>query len=161
MDYSPPGSSVHGILQTKIPGQVANFFSRGSSWPRDWTWVSHITGRFFAVLATREACVLYFTICKEKMKVGFWLRTLSPEPYPLGNQVSPYLELFIIYPSSWLHLQESHLIRLLVTQNILLYLLEINIISSQWKSWSLLPLTVSSLKCKLLNSFPKVTEWLL
>ena len=30
-------------------------FSRGSSWPRDQTWVSHIIGRLFPVWATREA----------------------------------------------------------------------------------------------------------
>ena len=33
---------------------VAISFSRGSSWPRDRTWVSHITGRFFTTWATRE-----------------------------------------------------------------------------------------------------------
>ena len=55
MDYRPPGSSVHGILQARILEWVAIPFSRGSSQPRDWTWVSHITGRFFTVWATREA----------------------------------------------------------------------------------------------------------
>ena len=35
MDYSPPGSSVHGILQAKIVEWVAIPFSRGSSRPRD------------------------------------------------------------------------------------------------------------------------------
>ena len=29
--------SVHGILQEQIPEWVAILFSRGSSWPRDWT----------------------------------------------------------------------------------------------------------------------------
>ena len=42
MDYSLPGSSVHGILQAGILAWVAILFSRGSSRPRDWTWVSHI-----------------------------------------------------------------------------------------------------------------------
>ena len=32
-----PGSSVHGILQARILEWVAISFSRGSSWPRDWT----------------------------------------------------------------------------------------------------------------------------
>ena len=54
MDYSLPGSSVHGILQARILERVAISFSRGSSWPRDWTWVSCITGRFFTVWVTRE-----------------------------------------------------------------------------------------------------------
>ena len=38
MDCSPPGSSVHGILQARIPEWVAMPSSRGSSQPRDWTW---------------------------------------------------------------------------------------------------------------------------
>ena len=37
MDVSPPGSSVHGILQTRILEQVAISYSRGSSQPRDRT----------------------------------------------------------------------------------------------------------------------------
>ena len=54
MDCSPPGSSVHGILQAKILEWVAIPFSRGSSWPRDQTWVSCIACRFFTIWATRE-----------------------------------------------------------------------------------------------------------
>ena len=55
MDYSPPGSSVHGILQTRILEWVVMPSSRGSSQPRDRTQVSHIAGGFFTVWATREA----------------------------------------------------------------------------------------------------------
>ena len=55
MDYSPPGSSVHGILQARILEWVAIPFSRGSSQPRDQTLVSCIAGRFFTIWATREA----------------------------------------------------------------------------------------------------------
>ena len=36
-DCSPPGSSVHGILQARILEWVAIAFSKGSSWPRDQT----------------------------------------------------------------------------------------------------------------------------
>ena len=39
MDCSPPGSSVHGILQARILGWVAKPSSRGSSHPRDQTQV--------------------------------------------------------------------------------------------------------------------------
>ena len=35
MNYSPPGSSVRGILQARILELVAILFSRGSSQPRD------------------------------------------------------------------------------------------------------------------------------
>ena len=47
MDCSPPGSSVHEILQTRILEWVAISSSRGSSWPRDQTYVFYIpfTGR--------------------------------------------------------------------------------------------------------------------
>ena len=47
MDYSPPGSSVHGILQARILEWVAISFSRGSSRPRDRTHIACITGGFF------------------------------------------------------------------------------------------------------------------
>ena len=47
MDCSPLGFSVHGILQARILEWVAMPSSRGSSQPRDQTWVSCITGGFF------------------------------------------------------------------------------------------------------------------
>ena len=50
VDCSPPGSSVHGILQARILEWVAVPFSRGPSWPRDWTcisYISYIDRRFF------------------------------------------------------------------------------------------------------------------
>ena len=47
MDYSPPGSSVHGILQATILEWVAIPFSRRSSQLRDRTQVSCIAGTFF------------------------------------------------------------------------------------------------------------------
>ena len=55
MDCSLPGSSVHGILQARVLEWVAISFSKGSSWPRDRTLVSHIAGRRFTLWDTREA----------------------------------------------------------------------------------------------------------
>ena len=61
LDCSLPCSSVHGISQAGIPEQVAISSSRGSSWPRKWTHVSHIScvscsaGRFFSCCAIGEA----------------------------------------------------------------------------------------------------------
>ena len=52
---SPPDSSVHGILQARILEWVAIPFSRGSSWPSEWTQVSCNADRFFTIWATREA----------------------------------------------------------------------------------------------------------
>ena len=40
IDHSPPGSSVHGILQAGILEWVVISFSRGSSWLRDQTHIS-------------------------------------------------------------------------------------------------------------------------
>ena len=43
VDCSPPGSSIHGILQARILEWVAISFSRGSSLSRDRTQVSYIS----------------------------------------------------------------------------------------------------------------------
>ena len=55
MDWSPPGSSVHGISQTRLLKSVAMPSSRGSSPPRTEplfpTWQTHV----FTHWATREA----------------------------------------------------------------------------------------------------------
>ena len=44
MGCSPPGSSVHGILQARILEWFAISSSRGSSQPRGWTRVSQVSG---------------------------------------------------------------------------------------------------------------------
>ena len=59
MDCCLPGSSLHGIFQARVLEWVAISFSRGSSWPRDQTQVSCITGRCFTVWATREALKIF------------------------------------------------------------------------------------------------------
>ena len=68
VDCSPPGSSVHGILQARILEWVAISFSRGSSQLRDRTQVSHITGRHFNLWAAREAwgSIYYLPISDEE-----------------------------------------------------------------------------------------------
>ena len=55
LDCSPPGSSVHGILQARLLEWVATSFYRGSSQPRDQSQVFWIANRFFTFWATREA----------------------------------------------------------------------------------------------------------
>ena len=88
MGCSPPGSSVHGILQVRILEWVAMTSSRGSSQPRDWTPVSRVAGGFFTIWATREA--LWYYIC--------WIKI--------------YISLFILHPSidSQLDLQNPRLL---------------------------------------------------
>ena len=48
MDYSPPGSSVYGIFQARMLEWVAISYSRGSSQPKDRTYVSCIASSAFA-----------------------------------------------------------------------------------------------------------------
>ena len=57
MDCSPPGSSVHGILQARTLEWVAIPFSR--RWPRDRTQVSCTAGRIFTIWATRKEKSFY------------------------------------------------------------------------------------------------------
>ena len=47
----------HGILQARILEWVAFPFSRGSSWPRNWTGVFCTARGFFTNWATREASI--------------------------------------------------------------------------------------------------------
>ena len=74
VDYSPSGSSGHEILQSRILQWVALPSSRGSSWPRDWTWVSYIAGGFFTVWATREALCPSIHLLREigSLDFGGW-----------------------------------------------------------------------------------------
>ena len=66
MDCSPPGSSVHGILQARIVERVAIASSRGSSCPRDQacaSYVSYVAGGFFTSSSTRKAPCTHTHIC--------------------------------------------------------------------------------------------------
>ena len=56
MDCSPPGSSVHGILQAKVLEWVAISFSRGSSQPKDRTCVSYVS-----CIGKQVFCFFFFT----------------------------------------------------------------------------------------------------
>ena len=57
VDCSPPGSFVCGILQARLLEWIAILCSRGSSPPRDRSWVSIIAGRFFTLWATGKTGV--------------------------------------------------------------------------------------------------------
>ena len=54
MDYSLPGSSIHGASQATTLDWVAISFCRGSSWPGDQTLVSSIGRQILYHRATRE-----------------------------------------------------------------------------------------------------------
>ena len=77
MNCSLSGSSVHGVFQARVLEWVAVPFSRGSSRPRDWTWVSCIAGKFFTIWAIRETDKCRCDRCafplKNKNKTKTWL----------------------------------------------------------------------------------------
>ena len=75
---SPPGFSVHEILQAKILEWVAILFSRGSYQPRDQTQVFCIVGRFFTIWATRESNYMPIKTFKKglKNKILYLIRIL-------------------------------------------------------------------------------------
>ena len=75
-DCSPPGFSVYGILQAGILEWVAIFFSRWSSWPRDWTQVSSIVAGFFIVW------VCYITLSRQHIT-----DTYSNQCYPNAHNL--------------------------------------------------------------------------
>ena len=95
MDCSLPGSSVHGIFQARILGWVFTSYSRGSSWPRDWTYISCIsnTGR-----QTLYHCTtLYFCLKEIKHRITYdpkiqcvqlnWKQVLIQRDFPSGTVI--------------------------------------------------------------------------
>ena len=82
MDCSPSGSSVHGIFQAGILEWVAIPSSSGSSWPRDWTLISCIAGKFFTPWATRETKLL----CIQFSSVQFSRSVVSDSLWPHESQ---------------------------------------------------------------------------
>ena len=75
--YSPPGSSVHGILQIRMLEWAAISSSRRSSWPKDQTLVSCTVGRFFTIWATREALLLPFLPSPHRLLIFSYLYRCS------------------------------------------------------------------------------------
>ena len=71
MDCSLTDSSVHGILQARILEWVAIAFSRGSSQPKDWTWISCTAGSLFTFWVTREAHTKWSKVKKKERQIPY------------------------------------------------------------------------------------------
>jgi len=97
MDYSPSGSSVHGILQPKILASQNTMHSQ----------VSCIAGGFFTIWATREA----HRYCQVSTKIFQWL--LSPTT---NKKAHPYPYLWNTLLCYWLSHDEKHLIPLAISE---------------------------------------------
>ena len=87
MDYSPPGSSVHGIFQAKILAWVTIFVSRGFSQPRDRTHVSYI-GRWI---------LYHWATCK-----GQWMHDIFPKTWNCGKEWQFFVAIV------WKSMRSSH-----------------------------------------------------
>ena len=74
-DCSPAGSSAHGILQARILEGVAIPFSRGSSWPREWTHFSCLASKILYHWRTWEA--QYFVLVDIKIRSIFLTKVCS------------------------------------------------------------------------------------
>ena len=73
MDYSLPGSFVHGITQARILELVAISFSRGSFQLRDWTRISY-TGRWILYhWATKKAQVYIYSLPFEPLSLVLYI----------------------------------------------------------------------------------------
>ena len=99
MDCSPPGSSVHGILQARILEWVAISFSREFSWPRDRTSISCVSRLILYYCVTWEGYVyssnhsniqLAITITFSYHLCRIRFRTLQPHVFiPMPSPVLP------------------------------------------------------------------------
>ena len=64
IDYSPPGSSIHGVCQARILEWAAISYPRGSSQPRNRTCVSCIDRQILHNYTTWEALYKVYTNTK-------------------------------------------------------------------------------------------------
>ena len=104
-DCSLPGSSVQGILQTRILDWAAIPFSRESFWPRDRTHISHIGRQIRHHWATRKAN-------KGGKYLAFFLRWVTQLSDTLDKQGS-----LVTSPGSWVPgLEDRRNSRLCATQ---------------------------------------------
>ena len=105
-DCSPPGSSIHGVLQARILEWVSIPFCRGSFQPRDWTRIACIAGRLYTIWATREA-PRRGHICS--FLSWWWTRTHS---HCTCHSFSPIIPTHLLISTCFLHLMCVHFMRL-------------------------------------------------
>ena len=85
LTFSPPGSSVHGILQTRILEWVAILLSGTSSQPRDQTWISCI-GRESLVSELNSQAISGDVYKSDGLVFYRWRRQCHPTPVLLPGK---------------------------------------------------------------------------
>ena len=78
MDCSPPGSSLHGILQARIVEWIAISFSRGTSRPRDRTRVPTFQAGALPSEPPGKPYVIYDLCIFSSHSIGFLFTPLFP-----------------------------------------------------------------------------------
>ena len=119
-DCSPPGSSVHEILQARILEWVPIPSSRWSSRPRDQTHISCIAGGFFTHWPTWEALIqpcsypnrikvtTLFLVCHSFQSTLLSLTSLKLPSSPLSTILLPFYRLSSILQIKWKLLHEAN-----------------------------------------------------
>ena len=89
MDCGLSRSSVHGIFQARVLEWIAISFSRGTTWPRNQTQVSHIAGRCFT------CCCLLYTYSKDILLdidlCNIWTETVIMYMYTVYKMKTIYI----------------------------------------------------------------------
>ena len=85
VDRSPPGSSVHGVLQARILEWVVMPSSRGSSWLRDQTRIPYVSsvGRWILYHRATWKAVIAKTVLKRWTSLVKWIEDLRAKPIEL------------------------------------------------------------------------------
>ena len=94
MYCSPPGSSVHGILQARILEWVAIPFFTGSSWPRDRTQVSGIAVRFFYHLSYQGSLSV---LCSYQLVMRLNKKNFSSKGEKNGKQILYWARYWVLF----------------------------------------------------------------
>ena len=121
-DCSLSGSSVRGFLQATKLERVAISFSRGSSPPRDWIWVSCVAGRFFTIWVTgkfknKESSLGNEAGLSEKVTATPALNNEEP----MKRNIDTFYTVFFILPTRRLPCpQEKKFIKIMIGNNALI-----------------------------------------
>ena len=108
MEYSPPGSTIHGIFQARISEWVAISFSRGPSWQGIDAESSELAGGFITNEPKRKPTYLnyyLFTNWKFVSSDYFYPFLLAPTSVS-GNYQSVSISCFFFFFFQFLHISE-------------------------------------------------------
>ena len=104
MDYSPPGSFVHGILQARVLKWVAISFSRGSSWPRDQPCIFCVS--YFGSWIYLWSLRIYFAVVQLMLSLFYPVDCSSPASLSLtiSQSSTKFMSVELVMPSNHLNL---------------------------------------------------------